>query len=53
MRTEDSEIVVITPTDSYEVIKRAVSDAGIPYESAEVTMIPQTTSESRDEKPST
>ena len=42
VRTEDSEIVVITPTDSYEVVKRAVSDAGIQYESAEVTMIPQT-----------
>ena len=42
VRTEDSEIVVITPTDSYEAIKRAVSDAGIQYESAEVTMIPQT-----------
>ena len=42
VRTEDSEIVVITPTDSYEAVKRAVSDAGIQYESAEVTMIPQT-----------
>ena len=42
VRTEDSEIVVITPTDSYETIKRAVADAGIQYESAEVTMIPQT-----------
>ena len=42
VRTEDSEIVVITPTDSYEAVKKAVSDAGIQYESAEVTMIPQT-----------
>ena len=42
VRTEDSEIVVITPTDSYEAIKKAVADAGIQYESAEVTMIPQT-----------
>ena len=42
VRTEDSEIVVITPTDSYEGIKKAVSNAGIQYESAEVTMIPQT-----------
>jgi len=42
VRTEDSEIVVITPTDSYETIKKAVADAGIQYESAEVTMIPQT-----------
>ena len=42
VRTEDSEIVVITPTDSYETVKKAVADAGIQYESAEVTMIPQT-----------
>ena len=42
VRTEDSEIVVITPTDSYEAVKKAVSDAGIQHESAEVTMIPQT-----------
>lgn len=42
MRAEDSEIVVITPTDSYETVKKAVSDAGMQYESAEVTMIPQT-----------
>ena len=42
VRTEDSEIVVVAPTESYETVKRAVSDAGIQYESAEVTMIPQT-----------
>ncbi len=42
MRTEDSDIVVITPTESYEPVKKAVSDAGMKYESAEVTMIPQT-----------
>lgn len=42
MRTEDSEIVVITTTENYETVKRTVSDAGIQYESAEVTMIPQT-----------
>ena len=42
VRTEDSDIVVITPTDNYETIKKAVSDSGIQYESAEVTMIPQT-----------
>ncbi len=42
VRTEDSDIVVIAPTENYETVKRAVSDAGIQYESAEVTMIPQT-----------
>lgn len=42
VRTEDSEIVVVAPTENYETVKRAVSEAGIQYESAEVTMIPQT-----------
>ena len=42
VRTEDSEIVVVAPTENYETVKRAVSGAGIQYESAEVTMIPQT-----------
>jgi transcriptional/translational regulatory protein YebC/TACO1 len=42
VRTEDSEIVVVAPTENYETVRRAVSDAGIQYESAEVTMIPQT-----------
>lgn len=41
VRAEDSELVVITPTDSFEPVKKAVSDAGLEYESAEVTMIPQ------------
>lgn len=41
VRAEDSELVVITPTDSFESVKKAVSDAGLEYESAEVTMIPQ------------
>ncbi len=42
VRTEDSDIVIIAPTENYETVKRAVSDAGMQYESAEVTMIPQT-----------
>jgi len=42
VRTEDSDIVVIAPTENYEIVRKAVSDAGIQYESAEVTMIPQT-----------
>ncbi len=42
VRAEDSEIVVITPPENFEVIKKTVSNAGIEYESAEVTMIPQT-----------
>ncbi len=39
--TEDSELVVVTPTDSYEDVKSALENAGIKYDSAEVTMIPQ------------
>ena len=42
VRIEDSELVVITPTGSFEAVKKAVSDSGIECESAEVTMIPQT-----------
>lgn len=42
VRTEDSEIVVTATTENYEAVKNAVSGAGIQYESAEVTMIPQT-----------
>ncbi len=42
VRTEDSEIVIVTSTESYEEVKKVIADAGIKYESAEVTMIPQT-----------
>ena len=41
VRTEDSEFVVITPTESFEPVKKALFAAGLEYESAEVTMIPQ------------
>lgn len=39
--TEDSELVVITPPDAFESVKTAIEKAGLSYESAEVTMIPQ------------
>ncbi|MEQ9617676.1 MAG: YebC/PmpR family DNA-binding transcriptional regulator [Deltaproteobacteria bacterium] len=39
--TEDSELVVITPPEAFEPVKRAIEQAGLNYESAEVTMIPQ------------
>lgn len=41
VRAEDSELVVITPTESFEAVKAALAGAGLEYESAEVTMIPQ------------
>lgn len=41
VRAEDSELVVITPTESFEAVKDALSAAGLQSESAEVTMIPQ------------
>ena len=39
--TEDSEVVVITPPEVFESVKTAIEEAGLGYESAEVTMIPQ------------
>jgi YebC/PmpR family DNA-binding regulatory protein len=39
--TEESELVVITPPESLEAVKSSIQDAGLGYENAEVTMIPQ------------
>ncbi|MGH7849169.1 MAG: YebC/PmpR family DNA-binding transcriptional regulator [Thermodesulfobacteriota bacterium] len=39
--TEESELVVITPPESFEAVKSAIQGAGLGYENAEVTMIPQ------------
>ena len=39
--TEDSELVVVTPTDAFEAVKSAIQSAGLNFEAAEVTMIPQ------------
>lgn len=39
--TEESELVVITPPEELETVKSAIDDAGLKYENAEVTMIPQ------------
>ena len=41
VRTEDEELVVITPPEAIEEVKSAIQEAGIAFESAEVTMIPQ------------
>jgi YebC/PmpR family DNA-binding regulatory protein len=39
--TEDSELVVVTPPEEIERVKSALDEAGLKYESAEVTMIPE------------
>jgi YebC/PmpR family DNA-binding regulatory protein len=39
--TEESELVVITPPEAFEAVKSAIQSAGLSYETAEVTMIPQ------------
>ncbi len=39
--TEESELVVITPPEEFETVKSAIDGAGLTYENAEVTMIPQ------------
>lgn len=39
--TEESELVVITPPEAFEAVKSAIQGAGLGYENAEVTMIPQ------------
>ncbi len=39
--TEDSELVVITPPEEIETVKSVLDEAGLKYETAEVTMIPE------------
>jgi YebC/PmpR family DNA-binding regulatory protein len=39
--TEESELVVITPPEAFESVKAAIEDAGLKFDNAEVTMIPQ------------
>ncbi|HML95151.1 MAG TPA: YebC/PmpR family DNA-binding transcriptional regulator [Thermodesulfobacteriota bacterium] len=39
--TEESELVVITPPEEFETVRSAIDGAGLKYENAEVTMIPQ------------
>ncbi len=39
--TEESELVVITPPEAFEAVKSAIQGAGLVYENAEITMIPQ------------
>jgi YebC/PmpR family DNA-binding regulatory protein len=42
MQTEDDNFVIITAQSDFEKVKKALEDAGIPLEVAEVTMVPQT-----------
>lgn len=39
--TEDSELIVVTPPEEIENVKAAIEQAGLKFETAEVTMIPQ------------
>jgi YebC/PmpR family DNA-binding regulatory protein len=41
VRTEDEELLVITPPEAIEEVKSAIQEAGLAFDSAEVTMIPQ------------
>lgn len=38
---EDNDFVVVTSTDEFENVKTALSDAGLKYQEAEITMVPQ------------
>lgn len=39
--TEDNDLVIICDTSDFEDVKKAITDADLTYENAEVTMIPQ------------
>ncbi len=41
VRTEESELIVITSPDTFESVRTAIEGTGLKYTSAEVTMIPQ------------
>lgn len=43
IREDDGIFEVLTPPDQFEDVKAALDDAEIPYENAEVTMLPQNT----------
>lgn len=42
MQTEDENFAITTPPHDFEKVKKALEDAGIALDAAEVTMIPQT-----------
>ncbi|MEK6745100.1 MAG: YebC/PmpR family DNA-binding transcriptional regulator [Nitrospirota bacterium] len=42
LQTEDENFVITTPPNEFEKVKKALENAGVPLELAEVTMLPQT-----------
>jgi transcriptional/translational regulatory protein YebC/TACO1 len=42
MQTEDDNFVITTPPNDFEKVKKALEDAGVFLDAAEVTMVPQT-----------
>jgi YebC/PmpR family DNA-binding regulatory protein len=42
MQTEDDNFVITTAPHDFEQVKKALEDAGVPLDAAEVTMVPQT-----------
>jgi transcriptional/translational regulatory protein YebC/TACO1 len=42
MQVEDGNFVITTAPADFEKVKKALDDAGVPQEVAEVTMVPQT-----------
>jgi transcriptional/translational regulatory protein YebC/TACO1 len=42
MQAEDESFVITTPPNDFEKVKKALDDAGVPSEVAEITMVPQT-----------
>jgi YebC/PmpR family DNA-binding regulatory protein len=42
MQVEDDNFVITTAPNVFEAVKKALEDAGVPLEAAEVTMVPQT-----------
>jgi transcriptional/translational regulatory protein YebC/TACO1 len=42
MQTEDDNFVITTPPNDLEKVKKALEDAGLALEVAEITMVPQT-----------
>ena len=39
--SEDEDLVVITDTEDFENVKSVLQESGLKYESAEITMVPQ------------
>jgi transcriptional/translational regulatory protein YebC/TACO1 len=42
LQTEDENFVITTPPNDYEKVKKALEDANVTMDVAEVTMVPQT-----------